>query len=418
MHSARGQYARAETLLRRSAELQWKIRGPDDLEAARTYHELCTVVQSFRGPVVSRPMFDSSLARFRHLGGSAGADLGVALIDLASVTADAGERQALLREAVEQESRLPGMDSMAIAGRLHTQAADLLGRGRPMEALALFQATLDIVSTRLSPDDPDRLTVANNLATALAQSGEFTRAEALQREGLERTMKHQASADAQAGAHERLALTLANLGRFEEAEPLERRAVALFRAGLAPDNPLIGNALRNLALIVGMQHRELEGLALLDSAIARARAPGGASLGEAAYRTGQRVPMLLRLGRVAEATHDAGVADSAIRASLPEGHPRRSDAARWMAMAAYARRDFAAAAEAAGQLMELQEGYGSSGDRYRGQAACLLGVALAAQGRRAEARPHLEQGCPVYDAWGMADPLIKAWGKAALQLTP
>ncbi len=415
MHSARGQYARAATLLRRSADLQWKIRGPDDLEAARTYHELCTAVHYFRGPMASRPMFDSSLARFRRLEGAGGEDIRVALVDLATVTQDGNERRALLNEAVEQESQLPGVDSMAIAGRLHGQAVDLLDRGQPEEAAGLFQVTLDILSSRLDPDNPDRMTVVNNFSTALAQAGEFARAESLQRGQLARVMALNGPPDGKASSLERLALTLANEGQFAEAEQQERQAVSFFREGLAPDNPLIGNALRNLAIIVAMQHREHEGLALLDSAIAFSRAQGGAALGEAAYRTGQRVPILLRLGRIAEATRDAATADSAIRTSLPEGHARRHDSARWMAMAAYARRDFRAATAAASELLELQQGYGSGNARYTGQADCLLGVALAAEGRRAEARGRLEQGCPVLASWGMADPLIASWGKAALR---
>jgi serine/threonine-protein kinase len=415
MHLARGQYARAEALLRRSVELQETIHGPNDLEAARSYHELTTVVHLFRGPEASRPMFDSSVAWFRRLGEVAGPDLRGALVDLATVTPAAQERQRLLAEAVELERRLPGLDSMAIAERLHAQAVDLLDRGRPAEAAALFQATLDIVSARLGPEHADRQTVTNNLATALAEAGEFTRAESLQRDGLARAMRSSTPADGQAGAEERLALTLTNLGRFEEAERLERGALTLYREGLAQDHPLVGSALRNLAIIVGMRRREREGLVLLDSAIAQARAEGGGSIGEAAYRTGQRVPMLLRLGRVAEAGHDAAVADSVIRASLPEGHPRRSDTIRWVAMAAYARRDFASAVAAAGALVELQEGLTTGNDRFAGQATCLLGAALAAQRRRAEARPLLEQGCPILDAWGMGDPLIKVWGQAALK---
>lgn len=417
MHSARGNYPRAEGLLRRAAELQWKLRGAEDLDAARTYHELATVVHAYRGAHVSRPMFDSSLARFRRLEGPAGPDVRVALNDLAQVTLDPALRRQLFAELVAQEARTPGVDSMAIAGRLHSQAADLLDRGRPIEAVALFQATLDIVSAHLPPDNPDRLTVTNNLATALSAAGLLAQAESLQRDGLDRVLRAGAAEDARGNAYERLALTLARRGDFVAAERHERQALAHLRKGLAADNPLIGNALRNLGIIVGRLEREREGLALLDSAIAQARSIGGPASPEAYYRTGQRVPMLLRLGRVAEASRDAAVADSFIRATLAEGHPRQIDAAHWVAAAAFARRDYATAVEASGRMLERQSALTSSGvpTHDLAQAECMLGISLAAARRGSEARDHLRAGCAVLDSAGIEDPLITRWGRAALR---
>jgi len=415
MHLARGDYTRAEGLLRRSAEMQWKLRGADDLEAARTYHELGTVVHSYRGAHASRPMFDSSLARFRRLEGATGPDVRVALNDLAQATEDPIARRALFAEMVAQETRVSGIDSMDIAGRLHSEAADLLGRGRALEAMALFQATLDIVSARLSPDDPIRLTVTNNLASALSAAGQVTQAESLQRDGLARTIRIDSSADAQGGAYQRLALTLAREGKFAEAEQLERRALAQLRKGLAPDNPLIGNALRNLGIIVGRLGREAEGLALLDSAIAQAQVIGGPAAPAVYYLRGQQVPGLLRLGRLEEATRAAVAADSFIRATVPEADPRRADAARWVAMAAFARKDYRAAVEAASTMYEVQSELQNGADHALAQAECLLGVALEGAGRRGEARNHLQQGCAVLEVGGIEDPLITRWGRAALK---
>jgi tetratricopeptide (TPR) repeat protein len=415
MHQARGNYPRAEELLRRSAEAQWKLRGLDDLEAARTYHELGTVVHYYRGAHASRPMFDSSLARFRRLQGPAGPDVRVALNDLAQATEDPVIRRALFAEMVAQETRVPGIDSMAIAGRLHSEAADLLGRGRALEAMALFQVTLDIVSARLSPDDPIRITVTNNLAAALSAAGQVAQAESLQRDGLARIIRIDSAADAQGGAYERLALTLARAGKFAEAEQLERRALAQLRRGLAPDNPLIGNALRNLGIIVGRLGRDAEGLALLDSSIAQARTIGGPTAPAVYYLRGQQVPGLLRLGRLDEATRTAVAADSFIRATVPDADPRRADASRWVAMAAFARKDYGAAVEAASTMYEVQSELQNGADHALAQAECLLGVALEGAGRRVEARPHLRQGCAVLEIGGIEDPLITAWGKEALR---
>jgi len=86
------------------------------------------------------------------LEGPDGADVQVALADLAIATAAPAERRALLDELVAIQSRQPGVDSMAVAGRLQAQATDLLGQGRALEAIGLYQATLDILAARLPPE--------------------------------------------------------------------------------------------------------------------------------------------------------------------------------------------------------------------------------------------------------------------------
>ncbi len=414
LHLARGQYARAEELLRRSAEQQWALRGPDDLEAARTYHELATVVHYFHGGQLSRPMFDTSLARFRRLT-PGGADLRVALTDLAGVTTDRQEQQALFREIVALERRDPGVDSMEIAGRLHTQATDLFGQGRAAEAVGLFQQALEIVSAKLPPDDPIRLTVGNNLAAAFSNTGAFAAAESLQRAALATVERLHAAADEQANAREHLALTLANLGQLEEAEALERAAIDYYRKGLAAEHPLIPSAIRNLALIVAALGRDREGLALLDSAITLVRAGKDPEAQAAAYMTGQKVPIFLRMGRTGEAAAAARLADSVIHLEFPEGSSRANDADRWAAMVAFAERQHETAIRRAGAALEGYSAGGTLSGPWVGQMGCLLGAALSGAGRLAESRTELERGCPQMEGWGMADPLIRAWGRRALQ---
>ncbi|MFQ5741271.1 MAG: tetratricopeptide repeat protein [Acidobacteriota bacterium] len=53
-----------------------------------------------------------------------------------------------------------------------------------------------------------------------------------------------------------------------------------------------------------------------------------------------------------------------------------------------------------------------------GEAQCGLGCALAAQGRDREARPWLEQGLPVFQSWGLADPVNLKMVEAQLSRMP
>ena len=417
MHAARAHYDRAEQLLRRSVAAQWKARGPDDLEAARTWHELANLVNLHLGAGAALPLFDSSLSRFRRLESPGGKDLHQALLDVATVTPDHARARALIGEAIAMERRTPNTDSLAIAERLSTEATERWTLGRPQEALALFEATMDIVNARLPPDHPDRITVANNFASALSATGAYAQAESLQRAAVAAVERIREPADALGSAHEHLALTLANEGRLSEAEQEQRQALSLYRSALPADHPSVENALRNLGLVVAREGRELDGLALLDSSIALSRNSGRAGE-EADYKVGQRVPILLRLGRVVEARANAAQADSSIHATLPYGHSRYNDVDRWSAMVAFADGDFARAEARASAALTRASETRSLEPIYMAQFSCLLGAAVAAQGRAAEALPRLTQDCPVYSAWGYADPLISRWGRDAQANVP
>ena len=48
------------------------------------------------------------------------------------------------------------------------------------------------------------------------------------------------------------------------------------------------------------------------------------------------------------------------------------------------------------------------------EARCVLGIALAAQGRRAEAEPLLRSGLPVFAEWGLANRSLVARAQQAL----
>jgi tetratricopeptide (TPR) repeat protein len=415
MHWARGRYDRAEALLRRSWEQQEATAGADDLEAARTYHELAQAVSAHRGSDAARGLFDSSAVRLRRLLGAEHAEVRAALQELALAAPDGATTRALLAQVVELERRSPGGDSIAIAARLTAEGSERWNRGRTAEAAALFEASLAILRVRRGPDDPDRLTVTHNLAAALGGRGEFTRAESLQRLVLETAERIRAPLSSLGGYQELLALSLANQGRLAEAETLEREALAKLGAGLAPEHPLIANALRNLAIVVAARGRVQEGLTLLDSAITRARTRGADGVRSWGYMVGQRVPLLLQLGRVEDAARAAAVADSLVRATSAEGEGRLAEADRWVGMVAFVRGRYGLAAERFARASELYRELLPARHPQAARASCLLGSALAAQGRRDAALPLLRNGCPVHDAWGLAEPLVGEWGRAALR---
>lgn len=65
--------------------------------------------------------------------------------------------------------------------------------------------------------------------------------------------------------------------------------------------------------------------------------------------------------------------------------------------------------------MEVRRQFQSDTAANSAEMSCALGSALEALGRREEALPLLRHDCPIHDASGMPDPLITAWGRAALR---
>ncbi|HXI21976.1 MAG TPA: serine/threonine-protein kinase, partial [Gemmatimonadales bacterium] len=249
MHAARGQYPRAVQMLRRSVEQQRQVAGPDDIEAARTYHELAQVVSAYRGNAAARPMLDTSYAEIHRLLGDDHVDTRTALQNLVLATTDRAVQDSLLQRLVALERDHPLVDSLGIAAMLSMQGGRRFTAAQYPEAVALFQASLDILDAIRGPRDPARITVTNNLSVALGATGQYARAESLQRDVLTAVRDLKSAPDAVGGSLQRLALTLTRRGRLEEAERLQREAVTSLAQGLAPENPAVDDARRNLALI-------------------------------------------------------------------------------------------------------------------------------------------------------------------------
>jgi serine/threonine-protein kinase len=416
MRAARGDFERAIALLTRAYERRRALYGPDDVEAARVHHEIARVVHAYRGDEPARPLMDSSLTELRRLLGEDHEDVRAAMSDLLTTTADSVAARALLERLLELERRAPSRDPIALADRFDARGAARFGARRYDEAAALFSASLNLLQRQLPPTHQYIRTERQNLAMALMGQGQLARAESLQRVALKAEDAIASPASARAMAREALALTLARAGRPDSAERYEREALALFREGTAPGHWRIWSALRNLAFIVAARGRVAEGLALLDTAAALAGAAGDARAGEAAaYLSAQRVPLLLRLERVTEASRSLAAAERGLGASPAVTAAHRADVHRYAGTIALASGNASQAVERFRLAVALAEPPGEP-TTVPGIHSCLLGVGLAQLGRATEARPLLEGACPKYELQGMADPLIVQWIAAARTL--
>jgi len=238
-------------------------------------------------------------------------------------------------------------------------------------------------------------------------AGKLAEAESLQRAEVALETRLKGSAVAEGMAREALALTFYDERRADSAESEERAALEAFRAGAAPEHWRIWSAQRNLAIIVAARGRVADGLALLDSAVAVART--GPGLGtEAGYLTAQRIPFLLRLGRVGDASQAVATSERILGTSAVVSSAHRADVDRYAGMVALASGDAKLAADRFRAAVTLAEPPDKP-ETAPGINSCLLGVSLARLGRFAEAQPLLDKPCTAYASHGIPDPLIEGW---------
>ena len=150
MRLARGEYARGLTLLTSAYEKRRAIFGAHDLEAARIHHEIGMGLTSYRGEAAARPVLDSALHELEPLLDGRSEELRGVMNDLFGTMSDSVAAQALLARMLALERAWPSKDPIAVAEQLNTRAMARLNARRYGEAVALFQATLDIVSRQLS----------------------------------------------------------------------------------------------------------------------------------------------------------------------------------------------------------------------------------------------------------------------------
>ncbi|HEX4961526.1 MAG TPA: tetratricopeptide repeat protein [Thermoanaerobaculia bacterium] len=178
------------------------------------------------------------------------------------------QARPLLGEALAIHERIHGGTSLEAAATLVRlgSLAQLSGKG---DAVALFRRALAIREERLGPDHAEVADVLNKLGMTLASQGRFDEAE---------TMLHRSLA-----LHEqlwgdrdpRVAKVLHNLGGIEyyrgrtaDAERLLQRALGIREAALQPDDPDLAGSREALALLRQQQGRPAEAVPLLERLVA------------------------------------------------------------------------------------------------------------------------------------------------------
>jgi serine/threonine protein kinase/tetratricopeptide (TPR) repeat protein len=310
----------------------------------RTYERMGLHDKSF-------PLLEEALAIGRRLPGGDPLKLAQSLNDLGVLkrnTGDVSGAEPLLRESLTIRRAQLGANANEVAITLVELARVLNERGRQDEAEPMIREALDIRTRLYGPEHRDTATSQNDLGLLLWRQGKLDEAERLLREHLATSTRLLGEAHpSTASALNNLGLVLNAKGDRPAAEALLRRAAAVDARTAGKNHPNYANALNNLAVVVRDQGRLDEAAALIEESLSIAQ------------------PM------------------------FGDAHPRVSIYLVTQARIRLLRGELAAAEAAFRQAMELRAKLYAADDWRIGQIKALLGAALAAQHRDAEAKPLL-----------------------------
>jgi serine/threonine-protein kinase len=220
---AKGQYAAAEALYRESLALKRTLLGERHEDVARGLNNLAHLLHSQGRYDEAEPLYRQALALRTELFGRDHPEVATTLNNLASLLEDRGDAagaEKLYREILDLRRKIFGPRHPKVARSLSNLAFVLQVQGRHPEAEALYREALSIADERLDAG-LDRAVYLRNLASALLPQGRPAEAEPLARKAL-RIFQESTSAPAWrvADARSVLGACLAEMGRYQEAEPL------------------------------------------------------------------------------------------------------------------------------------------------------------------------------------------------------
>ena len=224
----RARYAEAERLHRRALAI-WKALGPDNPDTATSLNNLGVLLR-FQGRYYgeAEELLRRALAIREAELGPNHPDTAISLNNLAlllQAQGRYGEAEPLLRRALEIREATLRSDHPDIVFTLNDLAGVLRAQGRYYgEAEELLRRAMKIREAAVDPDHPDGATIPNvttnlDTATSLHNLGKLFR----------------------------------DQGRYGEAEPLLRRALAIREQALGPDHPDTATSLNSLGVLLRAQ---------------------------------------------------------------------------------------------------------------------------------------------------------------------
>ena len=245
------QYTAAESLLRKSLEIDKASLGPDHPDVAISLNNLGALLNETNRYSKAEQLYRRALKIKESHFPLDHPEIAISLNNLASLLDKInrhGEAEELYRRALEIREISLGTDHPDVASTLSNLGLLLTNTNRHNEAEGLYRRALKIREASVGPDHPDVASSLNNLASLLDDTNRHREAESLCRRALK-------IREASVGPdHLDTAVTLNNLGSMlaktgchNEVEPLFQRALKITETAFGPDHPDVARILNNIA---------------------------------------------------------------------------------------------------------------------------------------------------------------------------
>ncbi|HBI47002.1 MAG TPA: hypothetical protein DDY78_29735, partial [Planctomycetales bacterium] len=268
---ARGEALQKEGNLKEAAasyetalNLAPKVFRTDDVNTATILHNLAALHSAMGQYAKAEPFYLRSLKIMEDEVGTDHPDVANSLNGLAILYCNMGQyakAEALFQRSLKINEDKFGKDDLAVATGLNNLASLSSSTGQYAKAEPLFQRSLKIRQDKLGKDAPDVAIALNNLGGLYRVRGQYAKAEPL----LQRSLKIKEDKlgkdhPSVAGGLNDLACLYHNMGQYAKAEPLYRRSLQIWEDKLGKDHPDVATCLNNLALVYAGQGRWTEAL--------------------------------------------------------------------------------------------------------------------------------------------------------------
>ena len=252
IHRDLGLYPEADTLLRRATQLSRALRGETHAEVATRLTDWASVVAA-RGEYARAESLLMRANAIREANGPGDTAAASTLSALGSVQRQQGNfarAETLYTRALEIDSGPGGGDPLRISDDLDNLGIVLEEAGHLPRADSAYQKALALRYQVLDQDHPRVITSLSHIAALREKQGEYVEAERLGREVLSRRRRVYPEGHPEiAYAMQNLATTLQIQGSYSEAESLSVQSLELLRTRLGPDHPETLELVSNLATL-------------------------------------------------------------------------------------------------------------------------------------------------------------------------
>ena len=385
-----GRRAQAAPLLTSTLESQRRVLGSDHPDTLLTMNCLAALYWAEGKYAQAEPLLTGALEVQRRELGEEHAETLFTLADLAMLYEAEGkyaQAEPLYVRTLDIQRRTLGPEHRDTVFTMHNLAVLYREEGRYKDAEPLMLKTLDLRKRLSGEEDANTLAVMNNLASLYCGEERYAEAEPLFARVAEIRRRV-------LGEENRLTLlSVSNLqeiyqllGEYAQAEPIAVKTLTIRTRVLGPEDDYTVVSMNSLGVLYRREGRYAEADALLTKALDIRRRVNGAEHPDTLSVISDVATLRQRQGRLAEADSLFASVLDARRRVLGPTHPDTTDVMAALGEVRFDEKRYADAETVLRDVLAIYEKTSSdSWQRYRSQS--LLGAALAAQGRFANAEP-------------------------------